>query len=408
VNILRNRWMVLTMALICSATMGILYSWSVFVAPLETMFGWNRSQTGFTFSLIMVFMGLGMFTGGMLVQKLGPVVTESIGGSLLGVGFFLASYTTSLIWLYVTYGAIAGYGLGMANVVPISTALRWFPDKKGLVSGLVTMFLALGTFVLGSKLSPSLIKTYDVTTAFKVLGIVFLVVTLVSAQFFRFPESVPGAVSGAKTQTIWGAPTNEMLKTGTAWTIVIWGMSIQIGGLLIIGHIVPYAQSQGLELSQALVAMTVYAFGNGLGRLFHGWLHDAAGRRVSMSVNALLMLTGLLGLRFLPGSMGYTGLLLAVIPVSMAYGGAVAHFAVLIATFFGPKYFSANYGFYTFPGVIAALIGPPLGGFVYDSSGSYQTAIMVAAGISIIGVIAAQMVKNPQLKPEYQPVAPAD
>ncbi|MGL4208601.1 MAG: MFS transporter, partial [Candidatus Adiutrix sp.] len=118
--------------------MGILYSWSVFVAPLEAMFGWSRSQTSLTFSLIMFFMGLGMFSGGKIMEKIGPVKSEMLGGFLLGSGFFLASYTTSLLWLYLTYGAMAGYGLGVANIVPISTAMRWFPDKKGLIGGLVT------------------------------------------------------------------------------------------------------------------------------------------------------------------------------------------------------------------------------------------------------------------------------
>ena len=296
-SFLRNRWLVLIMALICSATMGILYSWSVFVAPLEQMFNWDRPQTSFTFSLIMVFMGLGMFTGGMIMQRIGPVKTATIGGILLGAGFFLASFTTTLIWLYVTYGAIAGYGLGVANVVPISVALRWFPDKKGLISGLVVMFLALGTFALGSKLSPALIKAYDVTTAFKVLGVVFIAVIVIAAQFFRYPEATG---SGAST-TIWGITTAEMLKTPTAWIIVVWGLSIQIGGLMVIGHIVAYAQSKGVTFSQALMAMTVYALANGVGRLFHGWLHDAASGRVSLTVNALLMLLGLLGLRYITG-----------------------------------------------------------------------------------------------------------
>lgn len=395
-SFLRNRWLVLVMALICSATMGILYSWSVFVAPLEQMFNWTRTETSFTFSVIMVFMGIGMFTGGKIMQKIGPVKTASIGGFLLGVGFFLASYTTSLIWLYVTYGAIAGYGLGVANVVPVSTALRWFPDKKGLVSGLVIMFLALGTFVLGSKLSPSLIAAYNVTTAFKVLGVVFIVVTLVSAQFFSFPETTSG---GAQPQALWGITTTEMLKQSSAWIIVIWGLSVQIGGLMIIGHIVGYAQSKGVTLNQALTAMTVFALANGIGRLFHGWLHDAASSRISLTVNALLMLLGLMGLRYITGPLGYAGLLLSVVPVAMAYGGTVAHYAVLVATFYGPKYFGANYGFFTFPGVTAALIGPPLAAFVYDQSRNYEVAIMAGAAVSVIGLIAAQFVKNPGLKP---------
>ena len=396
-SLLRNRWLVLIMALICSATMGILYSWSVFVSPLEAMFGWTRSQTSLTFSFIMVFMGLGMFTGGKIMQKIGPVKTESLGGFLLGAGFFLASYTNSLLWLYVTYGAVAGYGLGMANVVPVTTALRWFPDKKGLVSGLVVMFLALGTFVLGSQLSPRLIAAYDVTTAFKILGVVFIVVTQISAQFFHFPETQAGA--GGSSANIWGATTSEMIAKPVTWIIVVWGLSIQIGGLMVIGHIVNYAQSQGLTLDQALMAMTVFALGNGLGRLFHGWLHDAASGRVSLTVNALLMLLGLLGMRYLTGPMGYAGLLLSVTPVAMAYGGSVAHYAVLVATFFGPKYFGANYGFFTFPGVLAALIGPPIAAFVYDQSQSYEVAIMVGAAVSVIGLIAAQFIKNPGLKP---------
>lgn len=393
-NFLRNRWLVLIMALICSATMGILYSWSVFVAPLEQMFGWTRTQTTFTFSLIMVFMGLGMFTGGLIMQKIGPVKTAATGGILLGAGFFLASYTTTLIWLFITYGVIAGYGLGMANVVPISVALRWFPDKKGLISGLVVMFLALGTFALGSKLSPSLIKAYDVTTAFRILGLVFIGVIVVAAQFFRYPEA-----SGGPSATIWGISTAEMIKTPTAWIIVIWGLSIQIGGLMIIGHIIGYAISQGVSQSQALMAMTIFALANGLGRLFHGWLHDAASGRISLTVNALLMLLGLLGLRYLTGPWGYAGLLLSITPVAMAYGGTVAHYAVLVATFFGPKYFGSNYGFFTFPGVTAALIGPMLAAFVYDQSNSYEVAIMAGAAISIVGLIAAQFIKNPGLKP---------
>lgn len=395
-SFLRNRWLVLIMALTCSATMGILYSWSVFVSPLQAMFGWTKSQTSFTFSLIMVFMGLGMFTGGKIMQKIGPVKTESLGGILLGAGFYLASYTSSLFWLYATYGVIAGYGLGVANVVPISVALRWFPDKKGLISGLVVMFLALGTFVLGSKLSPNLIAAYDVTTAFKVLGLVFIIVTLISAQFFNYPEAASG---GGQAAAIWGPSTSEMLKIPTTWIIVIWGLSIQIGGLMVIGHIVDYAQSKGVTLAQALMAMTVYALANGLGRLFLGWLHDAAGTRVSLTVNALLMLLGLLGLRYVTGPLGYAGLLLSVIPVAMAYGGTVAHYAVLVATFYGPKYFGANYGFFTFPGVTAALIGPPLAAFVFDQSQNYEFAIMVGATVSVIGLVAAQFVRNPGLKP---------
>ena len=337
-----------------------------------------------------------MFTGGLIMQKIGPVKTASIGGILLGAGFYLASYTTSLIWLYATYGVIAGYGLGVANVVPISVALRWFPDKKGLISGLVVMFLAFGTFALGSKLSPALIEAYDVTTAFKVLGAVFIVVTLIAAQFFRYPETAGGTQAGA---AIWGITTSEMLKTPTAWIIVVWGLSIQIGGLMVIGHIVGYAMSRGVTESQALMAMTVYALANGVGRLFHGWLHDAASGRISLTVNALLMLVGLLGLRYLTGPLGYAGLLLSIIPVAMAYGGTVAHYAVLVATFFGPKYFGSNYGFFTFPGVTAALIGPILAAFVYDQSKSYEVAILAGAAVSVIGLIAAQFIKNPGLKP---------
>ncbi len=397
-NLVRNRWLVLIMALICSATMGILYSWSVFVAPLEQMFGWTRTQTSQPFAFIMVFMAFGMFFGGKIIQKIGPVKTEAIGGFLLALGFFLASYTTSLIWLYVTYGAIAGYGLGMAIVAAGTAPLRWFPDKKGAVSGLVVKFLALGTFVLGSKLSPMLIEAYDVTTTFKILGVVFLVIPQISAQFFRFPET--SAASGAPSQELWGYTTSDMLRTPTAWYIVFWGLSIQIGGLMIIAHTVPYAVSQGVTKEEALIALTVYALANGIGRLFFGWLHDAAGRRVSLTLDALFMLVGLLGLRYLVGPLGYAGLLISLTPVAMAYGGTVAHYAVLIATLYGPKYFGANYGFYTFPGALAALIGTPLGAVVYDRTQSYETAIMISVGVSIIGIIFAQLIKKPSPKAE--------
>ena len=395
----KNRGLILAVALVVSLIMGNLYAFSIFIGPLETSFGWARHETALTFSFIMVFFSLGMITGGNLMARLGPANTAALGGLMAAAGFFVSSMITNLWTLYIAYGAVAGYGLGITNLVPMSILMRWFPDKKGLVSGLLTMFLAFGTFFLGSKLCGHLITVYGWSATFKVMA-GFFVLVILGSRFMVFPPEgyqPPNWSPPPGQAALWGYNRLNMLKTGVAWALCLWMFGIQFGGLMVNAHIMPLAEEQNIARAAAANALGTYAIANGVGRLFFGWMVDKAGLKVSMSLDSMFMVAGLLGVLYLFPMMGYPGLLIGVAFIGMGYGGVIPQAALLAALFFGPKFFPKNYGFYTLPGgIVAGFLAPSFAGYVRTQQGTYTLALMVAVALSALTLIVSLTAKPPE------------
>ncbi len=398
-NLMENRSFIMAVALLVSLVMGMLYAFSIFIIPMESTFGWARHQTALTFSLVLVFFSLGMLTGGNVMARLGPGKTASLGGLLAAAGFLLASFTTNLYILYLGYGIMGGYGIGLSNLVPTSTLIRWFPDKRGLATGLVTMFLAFGTFFLGTKLAGGLVGAYGWAITFRVIAGVFLVVVAGGGLLLKFPPA--GYAPANWTQPAgqaetWGYNRSSVLKTGICWLICLWLLCIQMGGLMVIGHVVPFAAEQGVSLANAGLAMGVYAIANGLGRLFFGWFNDKFGLKPAMVVDSAFMALGLAGMVYLFALMGFPGLLTAICLVGMGYGGTVPLAALLTNSFFGPKFFPKNYGFFTLPGaMVGGLIGPMIGGYIQATTGSYTIAILSAAALAGLGILVSAILTPP-------------
>ena len=395
-----NRWAILTVCLIVGLTLGILYAFSIFTKPLEASFGWTRTQTTMTFSWIMIFLSLGMITGGDIMARIGPKATASIGGLLMALGFFMASYTDSLLWLYISYGALAGYGIGLVNLVPMAVLMRWFPDKKGLATGLITMALALGTFLLGGQLGAYWVEIYGWSATLKILSAIFLVVVLGGSQFFSLPPAgykpegwnPPAGQSGES----WGYNRGSMLKSKAFWMVFTWVFGIHFGALMILSSIVPFVQGQGLSLPQATAAMSIYALANGLGRPFFSTVSDKVGFRLAMIIDAVCAGLGLLGLVFMFNAFGYAGLVISLVLLGAAYGGTIPQCALLANLFFGPKFFPKNYGLYTLPGgIFASFLGPMAGGFIYDATGEYTNAIIAGAAVTAVSLVLALTVQVP-------------
>ena len=148
-----SRLIILLAGLVLCTVCGVLYAWSIFVVPLEQAFGWQRPETSLTFPFMITFFSLGMFAGGKLL-RFGPARAVQIGGALLCVGLLWASRIDSVIGLYLSYGVVSGFGIGIVNLVPAAVCLRWYPERKGLVSGLLTMAPALGTLPVGRERWP--------------------------------------------------------------------------------------------------------------------------------------------------------------------------------------------------------------------------------------------------------------
>ncbi|MBQ4132450.1 MAG: OFA family MFS transporter [Desulfovibrionaceae bacterium] len=396
---IKNRYLMLFFGFVIACFLGVLYAWSVFVIPLERSFGWERPETQMTFSLLMAFFCLGMLTSGLVIKKAGPSLTVLAGGLLGGIGFYAASYTDSLLWIYVSYGVIAGFGIGLANVVLTSVILRWFADKRGFASGILTAGLALGTFFLGSKTAPHLINQFGWEGTFRALGIAYWVIICPLALLIRFPKDEAASARKTGEKAVWGIGLSQMLKIPAAWYLTGWLLFIHTGGLMIIAHVAPYAQSLGFSPETAAFVMGVLALANAGGRFLFGYLSDKLGRKPTLVLSSLTIISGLLALAFLPASMGYTALLIGVIVTGLSYGGSIPQLATLISAFFGPRNFTTNYGFIALASMVAAILGPYIGSQVMHSF-NYQIAILCAAVVAGLSVIMALLIRNPQLPQE--------
>lgn len=372
-----------------SAVCGVLYAWSVFVLPLEELFHWSRRDLSLTFTFVLVSFSVGMFAGGALTSRKGPKLSVVLGAILLGAGMWTASLATSLSVLYLGYGILAGFGIGMINIVPTTVCLTLFPERKGLIGGVLTMALAFGTLLIGSVGAGRLISAFGVQMTFRVLAVALPLVACAGAVFMTMP-----AHSAKNSSGFGGLTLRETLQTKDYWLLWLWMFLLQTGGLMVIGHLVPFVRGISYGAETAAFMLGVYAVCNGLGRPLFGMLIDHFGRLVSMSLNAGLLACGLVALVLQSASHSPYLLFPCVVCVGLAYGGGIPQLAAMCMTLFGPRHFSEVYGFSTTPTMVGGLSGPFLGGALFVAFGSYHTAFLVAACVAACAVVPACLLRR--------------
>ncbi len=188
-NLEGKRWLIAIAAIVMQLCLGTVYAWSVFKKPFMTAHGWGETETQVTFMICIGMIGIAAAFGGTLVDKKGPKFVATIGGILFGIGTLLAGLADQIgsIWLlYLGFGFIAGLGNGFGYITPIATLIRWFPDKRGLVTGLAVMGFGGGAFFMG-KIAPPMVISMGVANTFYIWGVIFLVLVTASAQLFKNP-----------------------------------------------------------------------------------------------------------------------------------------------------------------------------------------------------------------------------
>ncbi len=370
--------------------LGTLYGWSVFVAPLEARFGWKRADTSMVFTIAVIVFALSFVAAGRIQDKFGPLWCSLAGGILVSLGFFLCAYTTSLSYLYLCFGVIGGLGNGFGYATPIPVMAKWFPDKRGLAIGIAVGGYGAGSAIFGPLAQLKLIPAYGLPATFQILGGIFLVMTMVGALLLRNPPPgykpegwSPAAanISGARDFT-----PGEMLRTPTfylMWVGYALGCS---AGLMVISQLVPFAKSVGIAAA-ALSTMTlvVGAFGNASGRILSGWMSDRLGR-----INVLRTMIGICVVA-MPAlySAGSNVVLLyaAVFIVYWCYGTQLSVNGVAASDFWGTKNAGINYGILFTAWGVAGIIGPRIGGVLYDLHHNYQAAFYSAAALASVALL---------------------
>ncbi len=388
--------------LLMNLALGSLYSWSVFIAPLEEKFGWKRTQTSTVFTIAIVTFALAFVLAGRIQDRWGPLPVSLAGGLLLSLGFYLCSYTESLNWLYFWFGLVVGVGTGFGYATPIPVMAKWFPDHRGLAVGLAVAGFGGGSAIFGPLCSHWLIPDFGLPATFRILAGIFLAMTTVGALLLRNPEpgyrpegwTPPPPTERAGASTYDFSP-GEMLRT-SAFPLMWFAYALGgASGLMVISQLVPFAKEKGIDPAIASAAMLVGALGNVAGRTLSGWMSDRIGR-----LNVLRLMIGLSMVAMpLLYSLGGTavGLFSMVFVVYWCFGTQLSVNASTSADFWGLRNAGLNYGLlYTAYGV-AGVIGPRLGSSVFDHYHSYRIAFYAAAVLAGVALVCELLARRPSV-----------
>lgn len=401
-----NRLLFFATAFILLLFFGLIYSYSLFIDPLESEFGWARSETSIIFTISIITFCVGMLLAGWLEERVSPRIALLATAAMIGVGFFASAYTTSLMYIYIMYGVLVGTGIGLGANTVISTTLKWFPDKQGFANGAMLMGFGGGTMLL-SPVVTTMLGALEWRMTFQVLGVVFAVILLLGAMIMKLPTAeyaAPLLEKARKADIVAAVDMNgkEMMKTKSFWMIMLWLMLITSGGLALISQAVPAAQEiLGPNAGQGALMMATAAMGsisafNGLGRLANGWIWDHLNYRITLTWIPVVFAISMLCCAMATMMGSFPLLVVGFVLLGLMYGAAMCTMSTMVGTFYGPRYFGINYAIATCQMIPAAVIGPQVLAWAQMGSGSYLTAFWVFLGIAVATLVVSFFVKRPE------------
>ena len=396
-----NRWIYIPLGLIIFMCMGTVYSWSVFKKPIEELFKISATQGGLPYTFFLIFYAITMPIAGGFIDKYGPKIVTIVGGLVVAVGWILSGFVSNITMLIITYGVIAGTGVGIAYGAPMAVAAKWFPEKKGLAVGLTLGGFGLSPF-LTAPIANWLVTSYGVFAAFKILGVAFAIIITVLALPLKFPpKEVTEKEDDNQSEREVNFSTKEMLKNPTfygLWLCYVIGTTV---GLMAIGISSPVAEEiVNLDASTAAFLVSFFAIFNGVGRPIFGGLADKLNPKKASLISFILIIAAS-SMMLIVGSGDTILYALAFSLFWLNLGGWLAIAPAATGSFFGSKNYSKNYGFLFTAYGVGAFIGNMLSGRLKDILGSYKYAFYPTIALAVIGIIIALILLN---KPEKKNV----
>ncbi|MGB4586186.1 MAG: OFA family MFS transporter [Rectinemataceae bacterium] len=430
-----GRWFMAVMAMLLMVCLGTVYAWSYFQTPIMKQFGWNNAQVSLTFSFAIFFLGVSAAVGGVMLPRMGPRVLALSGSLLFSLGYAaagLALSLKSLPLLYIGYGVIGGTGLGLGYVTPVATIAKWFPDRKGLATGIVIMGFGLGALVMSKLLAPILLAWTggNLVTVFLALGAFFFVLTTLSSLSLRNPPQgwMPGAASKTPAGSGKAAPavqpalataspaeafkqaSGDIFSKRFALVWILFFCNIT-AGITIVGFQSPMFQDLWRKTDPALAPEALTALGatliaitslfNGFGRFFWGAVSDRTGRirtfRImlgsELAIFAILILT--------ENPWVFAALLCWIL---FCYGGGFGTMPATISELFGQANMTVIYGVVLTAWAAGGVVGPQITAFIKDNVPERASTLsfLVGAAFVLMGFVVSLVLPSSKKAPAKQ------
>jgi OFA family oxalate/formate antiporter-like MFS transporter len=401
---LPNRWAIAVAGVIIQIALGAVYAWSVFRIPLTRAYGWTISQVTFAFTLAILTLGFASFVGGLWMRRSGPRRVAIAAGIFYGSGIFLASFSAEhLYWLYFSYGLLAGIGLGLGYIVPVATLVKWFPDKRGMITGIAVAGFGAGALIT-APIASHLIVSVGVMRTFAILGVVYFVAVTIPAFFMQDPPPnyrpagwAPSATQrrqrSEKTYTL-----SEAMRTWQwygLWALLFLNTS---AGISIISQAAPMAQEiTGVTAAAAAGLVGIISIANGAGRFLWAWFSDLIGRRwvfLSMFIVQVVVFFTLPRISSFPA---FTAMCFVIL---LCYGGGFGTMPAFAADYFGAENVGSIYGLMLTAWGFAGVFGPMLIANIRQSTGRYAQALTVIAVVMLCSAVIPLIVRPPYQRQE--------
>ena len=396
-----RRGMILASAAITGGVTGSIYMWSIFKIPLMEANGWTSNEVTLAYSLFILAVCVFGFAAGPLQRKVKPNIIVLIAGIGFGLGWFLTSYAKTTTQLYIFFSLIAGASDGFIYNTAVSTATKWFPDKKGFANGICIGCMGLAPLIF-APMGNFFIEKFGAWTSFRVCGVIFMVCYLVFAWFIKSPEDgwkPEGWTPTPQQVSKQGRDLNagSMLKTPSFWILWVLFAVAASSGMMMTGHASGIGQQlASLTAAQASVQVGILALANFVGRFGFGSISDRLGRYNTLLI--LLVVTAIDMIFFFSKSTSFVSFTIALSVVGACFGGVMTILPSLCSDNFGSKNFGLNYAFLYSGYTCASFIGPMLASNVVQSTGVYDKAFVIAGALSAVGIVLVLAAKAVQKK----------
>lgn len=394
---MKNRWLIALSAVGIHICIGSVYAWSVLTKPIMEQMGFSLQETTWTFSLAILFLGLSAGFMGTFVEKYGPRISGFTSTAFFGIGMFgtaLALYLHSLPLLYICYGVIGGIGLGIGYITPVSTLVKYFPEKRGFATGLAIMGFGFASLIAG-PLMQMLTVSFGLVTNFLILGCVYVIIMSVSSAYLAPPMQTVNILNTAKSAA--AKPAVRQYTVGEAmkdwkfyalWWVFFTNITCGIGLLAVAS---PMAQ-EVVNMSPLAAASMVGVIGmiNGFGRIAWSTVSDYLGRR---NTYVLFFFIEIFAFYALANTTDAFFFQLLVLIIVSCYGGGFSCMPAYLSDLFGTKQLSAIHGRILTAWGMAGIAGPLLLSFIRETTQSYALCLYVFAGMFIVSLIIAIILK---------------